>query len=38
MRKWILPEHIEDILPAEAGRVRAKSAVGAAGYEVLDRE
>jgi hypothetical protein len=24
--------------PAEAGRVRAKSAVGAAGYEVLDRE
>jgi len=23
MRKWILPEHIEDILPAEAGRVEA---------------
>jgi len=23
MRKWILPEHIEDVLPAEAERVEA---------------
>ena len=40
MRKWLLPEHVEDILPPEASRIEALRARALAvfrsyGYELV---